>query len=57
MISSGIGIAEGMSGTPIIQDNKIIGALSGMYLTDDDIETVGYAVYMEDMLYEAGIIQ
>ena len=57
MIDSGSGIAQGMSGSTIIQDGQIIGALSGLYCTESDEEFNGYAVYVEDMLYEAGILQ
>lgn len=57
MIDSGNGIAQGMSGSTIIQDGHIIGALSGLYCTESDEEFYGSAVYVEDMLYEAGILR
>lgn len=56
MIESGVGLAQGMSGSPIMQDGHIVGALSGLYCTESNVETYGYGVYVEDMLYEAGIL-
>ena len=41
------GIVQGMSGTPIIQDNKIIGAISHAIENDP---CVGYGVYIKWML-------
>ena len=41
------GIVQGMSGTPIIQNNKIIGAIS--HAVENDT-TVGYAVFIQWML-------
>ena len=41
------GIVQGMSGSPIIQDGKIIGALTHVYLSDP---TQGYGMYIEWML-------
>ncbi|MDF2699310.1 MAG: SpoIVB peptidase [Haloplasmataceae bacterium] len=46
------GIVQGMSGSPIIQNNKIIGALTHV-LVDDT--TQGYGVYIEFMLEDMGI--
>ncbi len=46
------GIIQGMSGSPIIQNNKIIGAITHV-LVDDT--TVGYGVYIEFMLEDMGI--
>lgn len=41
------GIVQGMSGSPIIQDGKIIGAVTHVFLTDP---TKGYGVYSDFML-------
>ena len=41
------GIVQGMSGSPILQDGKIIGALTHVYLNDP---TQGYGMYIEWML-------
>lgn len=41
------GIVQGMSGSPIIQDNKIIGAVTHVFVNDP---TRGYGIYIEWML-------
>lgn len=41
------GIVQGMSGSPIIQDNKIIGALTHVFINDPER---GYGVYIDFML-------
>ncbi len=41
------GIVQGMSGSPIIQKNKIIGALTHVFVNDP---TKGYGIYIENML-------
>jgi stage IV sporulation protein B len=46
------GIVQGMSGSPIIQDGKIIGAVTHVFVNDP---TSGYGVHIEWMLHEAGI--
>lgn len=46
------GIIQGMSGSPIIQNNKIIGAVTHVFVNDP---TSGYGVHIEWMLKEAGI--
>lgn len=46
------GIVQGMSGSPIIQDNKIIGAVTHVFVNDP---TSGYGVHIEWMLQETGI--
>lgn len=46
------GIVQGMSGSPIIQNNRIIGAVTHV-LVDD--ASIGYGVYIEYMLEEMGI--
>lgn len=46
------GIVQGMSGSPIIQDGKIIGAVTHVFVNDP---TSGYGVHIEWMLREAGI--
>ncbi len=43
------GIIRGMSGSPIVQDNKIIGAVT--HVVVDDVEK-GYAIYIKTMLEE-----
>ena len=44
------GIIQGMSGSPIIQDGKLIGAVTHVFVDDP---TSGYAVYAENMLETA----
>ena len=41
------GIVQGMSGSPIIQDGKLIGAVTHVFVQDS---TRGYGILMEDML-------
>lgn len=47
------GIVQGMSGSPIIQNNKIIGAVTHVLINKPDI---GYGIYIEWMLKDAGIL-
>ncbi|MBC2580338.1 SpoIVB peptidase [Clostridium sp. DJ247] len=47
------GIVQGMSGSPIIQDNKIIGAITHVLINKPD---VGYGIYIEWMLKDANIL-
>ncbi|OIJ16308.1 SpoIVB peptidase [Anaerobacillus arseniciselenatis] len=46
------GIIQGMSGSPIIQNGKVIGAVTHVFVND---ATSGYACHIEWMLQEAGI--
>ncbi len=41
------GIVQGMSGSPIIQDNRIIGAVTHVFVDDS---TCGYGIFIENML-------
>ncbi|MBO8159182.1 MAG: SpoIVB peptidase [Thermosyntropha sp.] len=43
------GIIQGMSGSPIVQDGKIIGVVTHVFLNDP---ARGYAVFMDNMLSE-----
>lgn len=43
------GIVQGMSGSPIIQDSKIIGAVTHVFLNDPER---GYGIFMDSMLSE-----
>ena len=45
------GIVQGMSGSPIIQDGKLVGAVTHVLLNDP---TKGYGISMETMLSAAG---
>lgn len=41
------GIVQGMSGSPILQDNRLVGAVTHVYVNDP---TTGYGLYIEWML-------
>ena len=41
------GIVQGMSGSPIIQDGKMVGALTHVFVNDP---TKGYGIFLENML-------
>ena len=41
------GIIQGMSGTPIIQNGKIAGAVTHVFVSDP---TRGYGIFIENML-------
>ncbi len=47
------GIVQGMSGSPIIQNNKIVGAVTHVLINKPD---VGYGIYIEWMLKDSGIL-
>lgn len=46
------GIVQGMSGSPIIQDGRLIGAITHVFVNDP---TRGYGVFIEWMMAEAGL--
>lgn len=48
------GIVQGMSGSPIIQNEKIVGAVTHVLVNKPD---TGYGIYIEWMLQDAGIIK
>ncbi len=45
------GIVQGMSGSPILQDGKLVGAVTHVFIHDP---TRGYGILIEDMLKAAG---
>ena len=45
------GIVQGMSGSPIIQDGKLVGAVTHVLVNDP---TKGYGIFIENMLDAAG---
>ncbi len=47
------GIVQGMSGSPIIQNGKIVGAVTHVFVNDP---TRGYGIFIENMLEEANKI-
>ncbi|MDS0527865.1 SpoIVB peptidase [Clostridium sp. SHJSY1] len=54
LISKTGGIVQGMSGSPIIQNGKIIGAVTHVLINKPD---VGYGIYIDWMLEDVGIIK
>ena len=46
------GIVQGMSGSPILQNGRLVGAVTHVFISD---ATRGYAVSIQDMLRAAGI--
>ena len=46
------GIVQGMSGSPIIQDGKLVGAVTHVMINDP---TTGYGIFIENMLNAANI--
>ncbi len=48
------GIVQGMSGSPIIQDGKLVGAVTHVLINDP---TSGYGIFIENMLAEADKIK
>jgi stage IV sporulation protein B len=47
------GIIQGMSGSPIIQDNRIIGAVTHVFLNDPQR---GYGIFMDSLLSEMEVM-
>ena len=50
LITATGGIVQGMSGSPIIQDGKLIGAVTHVLVNDP---TTGYGIFIENMLEAA----
>ena len=50
LLSKTGGIVQGMSGSPIVQDNKIIGAVTHVIVNDT---TKGYGIFITNMLKES----
>ena len=48
------GIVQGMSGSPIVQDGKLVGAVTHVFLNDP---TKGYAVFIENMIQDMMTIE
>ncbi|WP_107725338.1 SpoIVB peptidase [Desmospora activa] len=48
------GIVQGMSGSPIIQNGKLVGAVTHVFVNDP---TSGYGTYIEWMLKDAGVME
>lgn len=52
LLSKTGGIVQGMSGSPILQDGKVVGAVTHVFVNDP---TRGYGALIEFMLQEAGV--
>lgn len=48
------GIIQGMSGSPIIQDNKLVGVVTHVFVNEP---TSGYGSFIEWMIRDAGILE
>jgi len=47
------GIVQGMSGSPILQDGKLVGAVTHVFVNDP---STGYGCFIEWMLQDAGVL-
>ena len=54
LLASAGGIVQGMSGSPILQDGRLVGAVTHV-LVDDP--TRGYGLFAEDMLAMADAVE
>lgn len=52
LLSKTGGIIQGMSGSPILQDGKLVGAVTHVFINDP---TQGYGVFVEWMLRDSGV--
>ncbi len=50
LLSATGGIVQGMSGSPIIQDGKLVGAITHVLINDP---TTGYGIFIENMLTQS----
>lgn len=48
------GIVQGMSGSPILQDGRLVGAVTHVFVNDP---TRGYGVFIEWMVWQSGILR
>lgn len=48
------GIVQGMSGSPIIQNNRLVGAVTHVFVNDP---TRGYGIFIEWMIQESGMLE
>ena len=51
LLSTTGGIVQGMSGSPVLQDGRIVGAVTHVLVNDP---TMGYGIFIENMLEAAG---
>ena len=50
LLEEGNGIVQGMSGSPIVQDNKLVGAVTHVVVDDPH---KGYGIFINNMLKES----
>ena len=48
------GIVQGMSGSPILQDGKLVGAVTHVLVNDP---TTGYGIFLENMLARMPVVE
>ena len=48
------GIVQGMSGSPIIQNDRIIGAVTHVFVNDPQR---GYGIFIENMLKKSNFVE
>jgi stage IV sporulation protein B len=48
------GIVQGMSGSPILQDGRLVGAVTHVFVNDP---TRGYGVFIEWMVWQSGLLK
>ena len=53
LLDSTGGIVQGMSGSPIIQDGRLIGAVTHVFINDP---MRGYGVFIESMLNQSDVV-
>ncbi|MBT9172765.1 MAG: SpoIVB peptidase [Syntrophomonadaceae bacterium] len=53
LLDSTGGIVQGMSGSPIIQDGRLVGAVTHVFVNDP---TRGYGLFIEWMIMESGLL-
>lgn len=53
LLSISGGIVQGMSGSPIIKDNRIVGAVTHVFLNDPQR---GYGIFMDNMLEQMNLL-
>lgn len=53
LLSATGGIVQGMSGSPILQDGKLVGAITHVFVNNPE---KGYAIFAENMLKTAGAL-
>ena len=53
LLAASGGIVQGMSGSPIIQNGKLVGAVTHVLINDP---TSGYGIFLENMLVSMPVL-